>query len=89
MQRDHPNHYLWEHNLFQDSLYVKFRGMNATQPNNKMDEILNHISGISTGRALLNINITIPADGDYQVSKISTTVPPSNGVTAVDIAETH
>ncbi|CEP18636.1 hypothetical protein [Parasitella parasitica] len=38
-----------------------------------MDEILYHISDISTGRAPLNINITIPAGANYQVPRITTT----------------
>ncbi|CEP19338.1 hypothetical protein [Parasitella parasitica] len=38
-----------------------------------MDEILNHISDISTGRAPLNINITIPTGANYQVPAITTT----------------
>ncbi|CEP14475.1 hypothetical protein [Parasitella parasitica] len=47
--------------------------MSASQNSHKMDEILNHISDISTGRAPLNINITIPAGANYQVPTITTT----------------
>ncbi|CEP20070.1 hypothetical protein [Parasitella parasitica] len=112
MRRSYPGHHIWEHDLFQDPLYLKFSNdllaamifhqkkndpfsmqlqsavplieqrlstlesqlaMSASRTTHKMDEILNHISDISTGRAPLNINTTIPAGANHQVPRITTT----------------
>ncbi|CEP14026.1 hypothetical protein [Parasitella parasitica] len=44
--------------------------MSASQTTQKMDDILNHISDISTGRAPLNISISITK---YRVLRITAT----------------